>query len=94
MTAAVTEISGVASKPPILTVSNLTAGYGDVQVLWGVDLVVPKGEIVSIVGPNGTGKTTLLLAISGMVRARSGSIQFDGEDITKQGADRIVGKRL
>lgn len=94
MTAAVAEISGVASKPPILTVSNLTAGYGDVQVLWGVDLVVPKGEIVSIVGPNGTGKTTLLLAISGMVSARSGGIQFDGEDITNQGADRIVGKRL
>ncbi len=86
--------SGAGSKPPILTVSGLTAGYGDVQVLWGVDLTVPKGEIVSIVGPNGTGKTTLLLAISGMVRARSGSIRFEGEDITNQGADRIVGKRL
>jgi len=94
MTAADAGIPGAASKPPILTVSNLTAGYGDVQVLWGVDLVVPEGEIVSIVGPNGTGKTTLLLAISGMVRARGGSIQFDGEDITNQGADRIVGKRL
>jgi branched-chain amino acid transport system ATP-binding protein len=94
MTAAIAEISGVASKPPILTVSNLTAGYGDVQVLWGVDLVVPKGEIVSIGGPNGSGKTSLLLAISGMVRARSGNIQFEGEDITNQSADRIVGKRL
>jgi len=94
MTAAIAEVSGVASKKPILRVSNLAAGYGDVQVLWGVDLVVPEGEIVSIVGPNGTGKTTLLLAISGMVRARSGSIQFDGEDITNQGADRIVSKRL
>lgn len=94
MNAAVAEISGLASKPPILSVSNLTAGYGDVQVLWGVDLVVPQGEIVSIVGPNGTGKTTLLLAISGMVRARSGSIHFEGEDITNQAADRIVSKRL
>jgi branched-chain amino acid transport system ATP-binding protein len=73
-------------------VSGLTAGYGDVQVLWGVDLVVPNGEIVSIVGPNGTGKTTLLLAISGMVRARSGSIKFNGEDIGNQGADKIVAK--
>ncbi len=94
MTAAVAEVSSVASKPPILSVANLTAGYGDVQVLWGVDLVVPQGEIVSIVGPNGTGKTTLLLAISGMVRARSGSIHFEGEDITNQAADRIVSKRL
>jgi branched-chain amino acid transport system ATP-binding protein len=83
-----------ASKPAILTVSGLTAGYGDVQVLWGVDLVVPKGEIVSIVGPNGTGKTTLLLAISGMVRARGGSIKFDGEDIANLSTDRIVGRRL
>lgn len=79
---------------PILAISGLTAGYGDVQVLWGVDLVVPAGEIVSIVGPNGTGKTTLLLAISGMVRARSGSIRFDGEEIANESADKIVDKRL
>jgi branched-chain amino acid transport system ATP-binding protein len=83
-----------SKAPSILTVSGLTAGYGDVQVLWGIDLSVPRGEIVSIVGPNGTGKTTLLLAISGLVRARSGSIVFDGEDITAQSADRIVGKGL
>jgi branched-chain amino acid transport system ATP-binding protein len=83
-----------ASKAAILTISGLTAGYGDVQVLWGVDLTVPKGEIVSIVGPNGTGKTTLLLAISGMVRARTGSIEFEGEDIANEGTDRIVGRRL
>ena len=94
MTPVSREPSGAATKAPILTISELSAGYGDVQVLWGVDLVVPKGEIVSIVGPNGTGKTTLLLAISGMVRARSGSIHFEGEDITNQSADRIVGKRL
>jgi branched-chain amino acid transport system ATP-binding protein len=81
-------------KPPMLTVSGLTANYGDVQVLWGIDLAVPEGEIVSIVGPNGTGKTTLLLAISGMVRARSGSIKFDGEEIGNQAADKIVAKRL
>jgi len=81
-------------KPAILSVAGLSAGYGDVQVLWGIDLEVPKGEIVSIVGPNGTGKTTLLLAISGLVRARTGTIVFDGEQIQGQGADRIVGKGL
>ena len=85
---------GSNSQQAILTVSGLTAGYGDVQVLWGVDVVVPKEAIVSIVGPNGSGKTTLLLAISGLVKARSGSIIFDGEEITSQGADRIVAKRL
>jgi branched-chain amino acid transport system ATP-binding protein len=87
-------IGCTATSPAILTVSGLTAGYGDVQVLWGVDLVVPKGQIVSIVGPNGTGKTTLLLAISGMVRARTGSIKFEDEEIGNQSADRIVRKRL
>lgn len=82
------------TSDPILSVSGLTAGYGDVQVLWGIDLEVPKGEIVSIVGPNGTGKTTLLLAISGLVRARKGSIRFDGEEIHGDSADRIVQKGL
>ncbi|MYZ49195.1 ABC transporter ATP-binding protein [Propylenella binzhouense] len=82
------------TAPPILRVSGVTAGYGDIQVLWGVDLAVPAGEIVSIVGPNGAGKTTLLLAISGMVRARGGSIHFEGEDITGASPDRIVRKRL
>lgn len=95
MEAALTEATIITKrKPPILTVSGLTAGYGDVQVLWGIDLAVPEGEIVSIVGPNGTGKTTLLLAISGMVRARSGSIKFDGEEIGNQAADKTVAKRL
>jgi branched-chain amino acid transport system ATP-binding protein len=95
MEAVLTEAaSAVVRKLPILTVSGLTAGYGDVQVLWGVDLAVMEGEIVSIVGPNGTGKTTLLLAISGMVRARTGSIKFDGEEIGNLSADKIVGKGL
>lgn len=80
--------------PPILRISGVTAGYGDVQVLWGIDLEVPKGEIVSIVGPNGTGKTTLMMTISGLVRTRGGSVSFDGEDITRERADRIVEKGL
>jgi len=75
---------------PILRVNGVTAGYGDVQVLWGIDLSVPRGQIVSIVGPNGTGKTTLLLAFSGMVRARAGSISFDGAEITNQRPDQVV----
>lgn len=83
-----------AADSPILRIKGVTAGYGDVQVLWGIDLTVPKGKIVSIVGPNGTGKTTLLLTSSGMVRARSGAIEFNGEDITNAPADHVVQKGL
>src|ERR1700730_4730740 len=83
-----------AQKSAILSIAGLSAGYGDVQVLWDIDLEVPKGEIVSIVGPNGTGKTTLLLAISGMVRARAGTLVFDGEQIGGRSPDRIVAKGL
>ena len=79
---------------PLLSVAGLTAGYGDVQVLWGLDLTVNRGEIVSVVGPNGAGKTTLLLAISGLVKPRSGSIVFDGAEIAGEASDRIVRRGL
>lgn len=94
LTAISTSTNMTDARPDLLRVSNLAAGYGDVQVLWGVDLTVKQGEIVSIVGPNGTGKTTLLLAISGMVKPKSGEVIFDGEDITGVSADQIVRKRI
>ncbi len=50
---------------PLLRIERLTSGYGDVQVLWGIDLEVREGEIACIVGSNGAGKTTLLATISG-----------------------------
>src|SRR5215510_15156744 len=52
-----------ATQEPLLRVRGLEAGYGDVQVLWGIDLDVPSNTIVSVVGANGAGKTTLLLAL-------------------------------
>ncbi len=70
------------SSEPLLRVRGLAAGYGDIQVLWGVDLDVPRNSIVSIVGPNGAGKTTLLLTLSGMVSVRAGSWHFAGQDLT------------
>ena len=85
---------GSEPSPSILHIERLSAGYGDVQVLWDIDLDVPKGKIVSIVGPNGTGKTTLLLAISGLVRAKAGSIVFDGIDLRGQRVDHIVASGL
>jgi len=63
---------------PLLAISGLDAGYGDVQVLWGIGLEVPRGEISCLVGSNGAGKTTLLRAISGLAEVRAGSIAFDG----------------
>jgi branched-chain amino acid transport system ATP-binding protein len=73
----------------ILTVSGLTAGYGPVQVLRGLDFTVGKGEIVVILGANGAGKTTTMRAISGTIE-RQGTISFDGRDITGVRADEIV----
>jgi branched-chain amino acid transport system ATP-binding protein len=67
---------------PLLSVRNLESGYGDVQVLWGIDLEMRPRSIVSIVGSNGAGKTTLLLTLSGMVSAKAGSIAFEGEELT------------
>ena len=58
---------------PLLSVSRLTAGYGDVQVLWGIDLAVRRGEITALIGSNGAGKTTLMRTLSGLIPVRGGS---------------------
>jgi len=74
----------------ILEVTGLEAGYGDLKVLHGVDLVVPRGEVVSVVGANGAGKSTLLRAISGVIRATAGSIVVDGVDVTSVAAHKMI----
>lgn len=78
------------ANSPLLRICGLQAGYGDVQVLWGVDLEVPAGEITCIVGSNGAGKTTLLRAISGIVPTRAGQIEFCGRDMTGAGPDAML----
>jgi branched-chain amino acid transport system ATP-binding protein len=72
-----------------LDVSGLSAGYGQVQVLHGLDIHVDEGKVAVILGANGAGKTTTMRAISGMI-ARKGSIKFRGELITKTSPDAIV----
>ena len=62
----------------LLRVEGLHAGYGETEILRGIDLVVGAGDIVAVLGSNGAGKSTLNLAISGLVPARAGSIEFDG----------------
>lgn len=75
---------------PILSVQGLCAGYGDIQVLWGVDLVVEAGEITCIVGSNGAGKTTLLRTISGLLPASAGRVLLDGAPISKLSPEAIL----
>jgi branched-chain amino acid transport system ATP-binding protein len=67
---------------PVLEATGLDFGYAGVPVLHGADLTVNEGEIFALVGPNGAGKTTLLRLLSGLERARAGSVLFDGHDVT------------
>ena len=73
----------------LLRTHGLTAGYGPVTVLHGLDLEVAEGEIVVILGANGAGKTTTMRAISGTI-PRTGSVEFEGKEIHKSGPDSIV----
>lgn len=66
----------------MLKVRDLHVGYGRINVLHGIDLDVPEGKIVTLIGANGAGKTTLLSSICGAPRALKGHVMFDGEDIT------------
>jgi branched-chain amino acid transport system ATP-binding protein len=68
----------------------LTTGYGDIQVLWGIDVDVKAGEIVCLVGSNGAGKSTLLKCISGLLPATDGRILMRGADISYAASDQVL----
>ena len=72
----------ISAADPLLEIKGLSAGYGKIGVLSGIDLTVGAGEIVALLGPNGAGKSTLLKAISGLL-PRTGSIRFGGQDISR-----------
>ncbi|HYR93345.1 MAG TPA: ABC transporter ATP-binding protein [Methylomirabilota bacterium] len=74
----------------LLEISGVDAFYGRVQALHSVSLIVDKSEIVALIGSNGAGKTTTLRTISGLMHPGSGTITFDGKDITKTPAHKIV----
>src|SRR3546814_9689149 len=78
------------SGEALLSDSGVVGGYGGADILHGVDLTVGAREIVGIVGPNGAGKSTALKAIFGLLSLRSGTIRFDGRDITGWAPNRIV----
>jgi len=78
----------------LLSVRGLHAGYGEVEILRGIDLVVGAGDIVAVLGSNGAGKSTLNMTISGLVAARQGSIEFDGRSIQNANPAEIVATGL
>lgn len=78
----------------MLSVENLHVSYGAIKALHGVSLKVPKGSIVTLIGANGAGKSTTLRALSGLVKSTAGSIQYDGQEISKVPAHKIVGRGL
>ena len=74
----------------MLEVKNLHSGYGPIEILKGINMQIPKGKIVSLIGSNGAGKTTFLMTLSGLLRAKQGSIQFEGRAIEKMAPSHIV----
>lgn len=93
-----TAIAGAADaagrEAHLLQIAQLSASYGSVRVLHGIDMHVAPGEIVSILGANGAGKTSLLRAISNIMVSRTGSIRLLGEDVTALRADALVRRRV
>ena len=68
---------------PMLKVTDLQSGYGDIQILWGIDFHIDEGEAVCLVGSNGAGKSTLLRTLSGLLPLRRGGIVFDNTDLSR-----------
>jgi branched-chain amino acid transport system ATP-binding protein len=79
---------------PVLSLDGVHTFYGSIEALKGVTLRVDEGEIVTLIGANGAGKSTTLRSINGLVHARRGSIRFLGEDITRTPAHSIVAKGI
>ena len=87
--------SGVPiSDEPLLTLLNIESAYGPIKAIRGVSLQVRRGEIATVLGSNGAGKTTILKTISGIIDPRKGSIAFKGQDITAQDPALIVQQGL
>lgn len=77
-----------------LVVEDLAVSYGRVQAVRGVSFEAPAGSLITLVGANGAGKTSVLSAIAGLLKPKGGRIVFDGRDVTRQPAHRLVGSGL
>src|ERR1700748_2846412 len=78
------------ADPLILETKGLCAGYGEIQVLWGIDLAVRRGEITALIGSNGAGKTTLRRTLAGLIPVRPGNYLSEGRDLTGGSAAEIL----
>jgi branched-chain amino acid transport system ATP-binding protein len=74
----------------LLTVSNIETFYGPIMAIRGVSFAVPKGQIVTILGANGAGKTTVLKTISGVMDPQKGSVTFDGREVQRMDPDKVM----
>ncbi|HEX2331201.1 MAG TPA: ABC transporter ATP-binding protein [Candidatus Angelobacter sp.] len=83
-----------SAPKPVLKLENVTAHYGDLQALFGITLNVLAGEIVTLIGANGAGKTTILRVISGLKQPTGGTVQFAGEDVSRVPAHEVVARGI
>ena len=87
-------VNGTGRAPALLEVRGLDFAYGQLQVLFGVDLEVRRGEALALVGTNGAGKSTVLRAVSGLQRPSGGEVRFAGRDITGMPAEKLAAEGL
>ncbi len=81
---------GATTRAPLLQVSGLKVAYGKIEAVKGIDLELHEGQITTLVGANGAGKSTTLLALSGLVKKAAGRVTFDGRDLSKMAPHKIV----
>jgi len=81
-------------QPVVLEAQNVVTGYGEVNILHGVSIVLRRSEMVAVIGPNGAGKSTLLRAIFGLLQVRSGRVLLQSEDVTNLATDELVKKGI
>ena len=78
----------------MLELNNVNSFYGNIQALYDVNLHIDQGEIITLIGANGAGKSTTLMTVCGVVQARSGQVLYDGEDISRESPNRIVSQGI
>lgn len=82
------------TEQPILKLTNVEASYGSIRVLKGINIEVPRGQIVALLGANGAGKTTTLRAITGLAKVTGGSIELEGENITRLPTEQVISRGI
>lgn len=80
----------MSAKHNILSAEDISVGYGKISVLDGISIDLPEDEILTVIGPNGTGKTTLMLTLAGILSPSTGEIRYKGDDITATSTDKRV----